>query len=204
LTLLPTEGWTQPLPVHCFSDVQVLCPGNRDEKRNLKSFSLYVGDALQNVLRASDTLRFLRNEAGAFSYRLERNCEVILSAGYLVDAGGSVALWQEYDSVPNPNAGQTIAGRPVAERINVVRPYVSVRVNDQVFHLLPGQDVYVDPHYVFLARSNYHNKGLHMMFGYNSPAVYAAGSMSELRKELTKEVIKNAAHQLTASKTRIL
>jgi hypothetical protein len=70
--------------------------------------------------------------------------------------------------------------------------------------LLAGQDVYIDPHYVFLARSNYHDKGFHLMDGYNSPAVYAAGRIGELRQELTKEHIKNAAHQLTASKTRIL
>jgi len=204
LTLLPTEEWTQALPVRWFSDAEVLSPSNRHATRKLKSFSLYVGDALQNVLQAGDTLRFSRNELGAFSYRLEWNCEVILSAGRVVDEGGPVTLWQEYDSKPNPNAGQTILGRPVAERINVIRPYVSVRLDDQVFHLLAGQDAYVDPHYVFLERSNYHDKGSHLMDGYNSPAVYAAGSIGELQKGLTKEHIKNAAHQLTAPKTRIL
>jgi hypothetical protein len=202
LTLLPTEEWTQPLPVRYFSDAQLLSPGNRYEKRKLKSFSLYVGDTLQNLLQASDTLWFSRNELGAFSYRLERNSEVILSAGGVGDKGGPVTLWQEYDSEPNPNVGQTIGGLRVAERIDVTRPYVSVRISDQVFHLLAGQDAYVDPHYLFLARSNYHDKGFHMMPGYALRAVYAAGRID--RKELTKELIENAAHQLTASKTRIL
>jgi hypothetical protein len=157
LTLLPTEEWTQSLSVRWFSDAEKppLDQGQEamlaffrhriNEKRNLKSFSLYVGDTLQNVLRVGDTLRFSRNELGALSYFLERNREVILSAGRLIDEGGPVALWQEYDSRPNPNAGQKIRGRPVAEHIRVIRPYVSARVHDQVFHLVAGQDAYVDP-----------------------------------------------------------
>jgi hypothetical protein len=202
LTLLPTEEWAQALPAWWFADADVLSPGNRHETRKLKSFSLYVGHALQNVLQASDALRFSRKQPGPFNYRLERNCEVILSAGGVVDEGGLVTLWQEYDSEPNPNAGQTILGCPVAERIKMTRPYLSVRVNDQFFHLLAGQNVYVDPHYLFLARSNYSGKGS-LLDRHGSPADYAAGRIGELRKELTKELIKNAAHQLTASKTRI-
>jgi hypothetical protein len=195
LTLLPTEEWTQPLPVHYFSDAKLLSQGNRHEYRKLKSFSLYVGDTLQNLLQPSDTLLFSRNDLGAFSYRLERNSEVILSAGGEDDEGGPVTLWQEYDSAPNANAGQTIGGLRVAGRIHMTRPYVSIRINGQVFHLLAGQGVYIEPHYVFLARSNYDAKGLHMMPGYNLRAVYAAGRVGELRQDL----IKNAAHQLTAS-----
>jgi hypothetical protein len=207
LTLLPTEGWTQPLPLRMFSDAEVPGPGNHHEKRNLKSFSFYVGEALQKVLRASDTLGVSRNETGAFSYSLERKCELILIAGCVVDEDGPVALWQEYDSEPNPNAGQSLPGRPnfrFAERISLVRPYVSVSVNDQVFHLLEGQDLYIDPYYVFLARSNYNNKGLHLLDGHHAPAVYSAGRIGELQKELTKELVRNASQQLTASMTRIL
>ena len=207
LTLLPTEGWTQPLPVPMFSDGEVHGPGHRQQKRNLKSFSIYVGEALQNVLRASDTLRFSRNETGAFSYHLARKCGVILSAGYVVDEGGPVALWQEYDSEPNPNAGRSVPERPdvrFAERIIVTRPYVSVSVNDQVFHLLEGQDLYIDPYYVFLARSNYNDKGLHLLDGHHASAVYSAGRIGELEKELTKELVRNASHQLRVSMTRIL
>jgi len=218
LTLLPAEGWTQSLPVWQFSDAKLLRPNwdqgqeailsflrLRNERRNLKSFSLYVGDTLQTILRIGNTLRFSRNERGAFSYLLiESNGEVVLSAGGLINRGGPVALWQEYDSVPNPNAGQKVPGLRVAEQIPVIRPYVSVRVNDRVFHLVAGQDVYVDPYYVFLARSNYHEMGLHMTQGFNSPAVYAAGRIGPLRTELTKDLIRSAAHELTKSRTRTL
>ena len=86
---------------------------------------------MQNVLQTGDTLRFSRNELPAFPYRRERDSEVIFSAGRVIDEGGPVTLWQECDSKPNPNSGQTILERPVAERINVNRPYVSVRVDDQ-------------------------------------------------------------------------
>lgn len=86
----------------------------------------------------------------------------------------------------------------------MVRPYVSVSVNDQVFHLLEGQDLYIDPYYVFLARSNYNDKGLHLLDGHHAPAVYSAGCIGELQKELTKELVRNASQQLTASMTRIL
>jgi hypothetical protein len=210
LTLLPTEGWTQALPVHWFSDARARLADYPHGMRNLKSFSIYVGEALQNAMRAGDTLRFSRNHMGDFSYRLEKNGEMICSAGGLVNEGGPVALWQEFDSVPNPSVGQA-TGRisvlrrlSVAEQINVVRPYVSVRVNDQVSHLLDGEDAFVDPHYVFLARSNYSENPLHGLDGHYAPAVYGAGRIGDLRKELTKELIKIAAHQLTAPKTRTL
>jgi hypothetical protein len=42
----------------------------------------------------------------------------------------------------------------VAECIDVPRPYVSARVKDQMFQLLEGHEVHIDPYYVFLARSN--------------------------------------------------
>jgi hypothetical protein len=58
--------------------------------------------------------------------------------------------------------------------------------------------------YVFLAGSNYHEMGLHMLDGFNSPAVYSAGRIGALQPELTKELIRSAAHELTASKTRTL
>jgi hypothetical protein len=218
LTLLPAEGWTQSLPVRWFSDAEVLRP-TRDqgqeafdsflrrlnERRNLKLFSLYVGETLQNILRIGDTLRFSRNERGAFTYLVvESNGEVVLSAGGLINGGGPVALWQEYDSVPNPNAGQIIHGIRVAEQIPVIRPYVSVIVNDQVFHLLAGQDLYVDPYYVFLARSNYHGMSEHLLLGFSLPAVHAAGRIGTLRKKLTRDLIRNAAHELTKPRTRTL
>jgi hypothetical protein len=129
---------------------------------------------------------------------------MILSAACELDEGRSVAVWQEYDSEPNPNAGKSMHGLSIAERISVTRPYVSVRLSEQVFHLLEGQDAYVEPNYVFLARSNYSDKGLHLLDGHHAPAVYSAGRIGELRKELTKELVRNAAHRLTAPATRTL
>src|ERR1035437_2309225 len=100
LTLLPTDGWTQSLPVWRFSNVAGRKPNPNDlkEVRSLKSFSLYVGEALQDVVRRGDTLGFSRNEMGDFSYRLAKNCEMILSAGHELDEGESMAVWQDYDS----------------------------------------------------------------------------------------------------------
>jgi hypothetical protein len=57
-------------------------------------------------------------------------------------------VWQEYDSLPNPNAEalkKQLPGLPVAERFYVHRSYVSARIKDQMFHLLDGGEVYVDP-----------------------------------------------------------
>lgn len=205
LTLLPTEGWTQPFPVRSFSDAAVRRPNpnDLDEARSLKSFSLYVGEALQNVVRPGDALRFSRNEMGDFSYHLAKNCEMILSAGHELDEGGFMAVWQEHDSEPNPNAGNSLLGIPFAERISVTRPYVSVRLNDQVFHLLEGQDAYVDSDYVFIARSNYSSEMFELIDGGGRRAVYSAGRIGELRKELTKELVRNAGHQLTRPATRL-
>jgi hypothetical protein len=206
LTVLPTEGWTQPLPVRKFSDAAVRKPdpNDLDEVRSLKSFSLYVGEPLQNVVRPGDTLRFSHNEMGDFSYHLAKNCEMILSAGHELDEGGFMAVWQEYDSEVNPNARKSMHGFLTAERISVPRPYVSVRLNDQVFHLLEGQDAYVEPDYVFIARSNYSSEILDFIDGGGRRAVYSAGRIGEPRKELTKEIVKSAAHRLRAPATRTL
>lgn len=204
LTLLPSDGWTQPLPVRWFSDLDTGWPNNGNETRNLKSFSLYVGTALQNVLTVGDKLSFSRNQLGDIRYRVERNGELILSAGSMVNSGGPVALWQESDMAPNPNAGQTIGRLRTAEQIPVIRPYVTVRLNDRIFHLLAGDDAYDDPYYLFLARSNYDHRGFHLMPGHNALARYAAGRLDESLNGLTKQLISDAARELTATKTRIL
>ena len=61
------------------------------EMRTLKSFSLDVGEALQDVVQPGDTLGFSRNEMRDFSYRLAENCKMILSAGHELDKDGSMA-----------------------------------------------------------------------------------------------------------------
>ena len=203
LTLLPTKGWTQPLPRRHFSNAKIRWPNNWHKTRNLKSFSLYAGDALH--LRADDMLKFSRDQLGDLSYCVERNSELLFSAGYMINAGGPVALWQEYDMVQNrnPNDGQTIGRFRVAEQIPMIRPYVTVRLNNQIFHLLAGDDAFNHPYYLFLARSNYHHLGLHLMFGGGISAVYAAARLGEPPNGLTRQLVRDASHQLAISNTRI-
>ena len=76
------------------------------------------------------------------------------------------------------------------------RPYVTARVNDQVFHLLDGQEVHIDPYYVFLARSN---QQLNAALGAPG-AIHSAGHLDALKKEL----IIDAARQLASVTTRLL
>jgi hypothetical protein len=173
LTLFPTDGWTQSLPLFCFEGFVNL---DMPQMRDLKSYSLYVGEALQNTMRVADTFRFSLNRACEFSYSVARNSDTILRAGSVskLDDGGRIAVWQERD-----------------------RPYVTARINDRVFHLVDGQDAEIDPHYVFLARLTQPRRGI----GFIPPqAVCSAGDLNLLRKEL----IRDAAHQLTAPKTKIL
>src|SRR5580658_2050232 len=168
-------------------------PNNRHETRNLKSFSLYVGGALQNVLRVGDALRFSRDQLGALRYGVERDSELILSAGRTINTGGPVALWQESDMVPNPGAGKTIGRMPIAERIPLIRPYVSIRLKDRIFHLFSGDEASENPYYLFLARANYHHQGLHMLDGQGPMAVYAAGWLGLPLNGLTKQLVREAA-----------
>ena len=175
----------------------------RSLTRDLASYAVFVGEALGNVLRIGDEFKFSRDASGDFRYSVVRNSEMVFSAGSVgrVDGGGPMAVWQEYDSRPNPFAEATKKKLPnmrVAEWIDVHRPYVSARVKDQMFHLLDGQDVHIDPYYVFLARSNKNVPAI--AFEFTPRAVYAAGCLGELGKEL----IIDAAHQLTAPIARML
>jgi hypothetical protein len=102
---------------------------------------------------------------------------------------------------PNPNAealNAEIPGMPIAEWIHVHRPYVTARIHDQIFQLLDEEEAYVDPYYVYLARSNRNVPAL--VFEFIPRAVHAAGLMNEWGKEM----IVDAARQLTAPKTRVL
>lgn len=190
LTLLPTDGWTQSLRF-------------RDQERNLTSYSVFAGEAPENALRIGDEFKFSRDANGDFLYSVRRSSETVLTAGSVGrhDEGGPVAVWQEYDSLPNPNAEalkKQLPGLPVAERLYVPRSYVSARIKDQMFHLLDGGEVHVDPYYVFLARSNKNVPAFALEF--TPRAVHSAGRLDALGKEL----IIDAARQLTAPKTRTL
>jgi len=50
----------------------------RGRTRDLGSYSLFVGDALEKVLRIDDQLRFSRGFSGEFTYRVKRNSETVL------------------------------------------------------------------------------------------------------------------------------
>jgi hypothetical protein len=174
----------------------------RGLKLDLASYSVFVGEALGDVLRIGDKFKFSRDGYGDFCYSVGRSGDTVFSAGSVgrVDDGGPVAVWQEYDSHPNPNAEALKKKLPhmrIAESINVHRPYVSVRVKDQMFQLLDGQEVHIDPYYVFLARSNKNVSAID--FEFTPRAVHSTGCLDTL---VGKEQIIDAARQLTAPKTK--
>ena len=74
--------------------------------------------------------------------------------------------------------------------------YVNVRVHDQVFHLVDGQNVHVDPYYVFLARTS----PLVQALGPCPQAVHSFGRTDVL----TKELIIDAAERLAEPDLRML
>jgi hypothetical protein len=80
----------------------------------------------------------------------------------------------------------------------VHKPYVTTGVKDETFHLLDGQEVRIDPYYVFLARSN---NNLRLLDGGSMfPALHAAGSLDALGKDL----IIDAAWRLDNPKIKLL
>ena len=131
--------------------------------------------------------------------------DVLRARGYSVlyneFYGGPMAVWQEYDHRPNPNAESMKKQSPtwkVAESIAVHRPYVTARIHEQHFHLLDGQKALVDPYFVFLAPSN---KNLPAMaFEFTPRAVHSAARLDVLGKS---EII-DAAQQLTRQHVRLL
>jgi hypothetical protein len=170
--------------------------------RNLTSFSLFVGEALHNLLETGDRLTFVRNGNGAFQYFVRRNAETIFSAGsvYAADTGETTAVWQEHEIIPTPEVDALRKQHPkrqFCDTIQLQKPYISVRIRDRFFQLIDGEQAQSDPYYVFLARSN--NRG-GAITGYAPPAVHAAGRISDVSREL----IADAAQQLTEPKTKIL
>ena len=175
----------------------------RGMTRDLASYAVFVGEALGKVLRNGDELRFARDGGGDFRYSVRRKAEIVFSAGSVgsVDEGGPVAVWQEYDRLPNQNADALTAKFPdmrVAEWIYLHRPYVTARVRDQVFHLSDGEEVHAAPYYVFLARSNRNTPAFAVEF--TPRAVHSLSSLDEPGQEL----IIDAARQLARPQVKTL
>jgi hypothetical protein len=171
--------------------------------RDVASYSVFSGEALGNVFRIGDEFRFSRDGNGDFYYSVRRNSETVFSAGSVgwVDYGGPIAIWQEHDRHPNPNVEAPRKRLPnvrVAEFFDVHRPYVSVRLKGETFQLLDGQEVYEDPYYVFLARSNRNVPNI--AYEFTPRAVHSAGRLDLLDRDL----IVDAARQLTIPKTKLL
>lgn len=263
VTLFPTEGWTQSIPTHWFSDVP---PASEDARkaqtsarteafiearkesgggvprdrasltaqheamqralrrrglvRDLVSYSVFVGEALGTALRDGDEFKFSCDRNGHFHYSAARNLETTLSAGFVprADRGGPMAVWQEYERQPSPNPPEhdmshlfrrasieeegTSSGLSDSRLeharspkwVDVERPYVTARVKEEVFHLRAGQEVHIDPYYVFLARSNHPSPWAGVR------AIHSAGRLDSVGKE---QII-DAAQQLTAPKAKLL
>ncbi len=175
----------------------------RGLSRDFTSFSLLVGESLGSALQAGDELQYSRDGNGDFRYSVGRNSETVLSAGTVgtSDPGGPMAVWQEYDRHPNPNAEslrKQSRSFKVAEWIYVHKPYVSARIQGQQFHLLDGQEAFIEPYYIFLARSN--QKVPAIAFEFTPRAVHSAGRLDLV----SKEQIIDAAHKLTRQRVRLL
>ena len=198
-TLMPTRAFERafPAPAPRFSN------DYSSTKRDLSSFSVLVGQALDKLLRVGDRLRIERDANGDFRYAVARDSEAILSVGSVAaaDTEGAFGVWQEHDSYPNPNAEQLKRKFPqfsVAAEISVHREYVTARVNDQTFRLDDNDEVDVPPYFIFLARSN---KNVPVpSFEFTPRAVHGAGRMDLLGKEW----ITAAAQQQTAVQIRML
>lgn len=111
--------------------------------------------------------------------------------------------------------GNTTSSWWVSQVAEAHKVYTAVRVNERVFHLVAGQNVYVNPYYVFVARTN----SLFEPIGCTMRAVHSFGRIDTLADELTvkgdrrrwwkrrdcfdvKVLIRDAAEQLTAPNAR--
>lgn len=80
----------------------------------------------------------------------------------------------------------------------VHRPYITARVKDQIFLLLDGQEVHVDPYYVYLARSNQNVPAI--AFEFTPRAVHSLGRLDGVHQNS----IVDAAQHLIAPQTKVL
>lgn len=199
----------------------------RRGRRDLASYGVLVGEALERMLRIDDELEFSSDSWRNFAYSVRRTSETLFSVGSVgpIDEGGPFAVWQapeayaeycaEYDkefakappSSPDETAGstnwQTSTARVLEDSgrhrafADAHKVYVSARVYERTFRLVAGQGVRIGPYYVFLAQED-----VGCFFG-GSPelAVHAAGRIHELGKEL---IVEDAAYLLCPPETVLM
>lgn len=196
-----------PVTLERLNQAEQMIRHRKGRIRQITSYSLFVGKAMERLLQLGDELRFIRDGNADFYYAVRRNSEIIFSAGAVAgrDDGGTVAVWQQHDKYPNPCAEAAkeqlkdhAKSIPVAETLSLARPYITVRVQDQFSLLLDGDEVVSYPYYVYLARSN--QDVPFFSFEFTPRAVHARGCLDSLEKAS----IIDAALQLTAPKTRLL
>ena len=148
LTLVPPRGWKHSLPLHWFSDVDRQQLNFRSQKRNLSSFSVFVGEALGSVLRTGDEFKFSRDFNGDYRYKLVREMEPILGAGAVgtADEGGQLCVWQEFDRHPIQgfeDLQEQHPNLPIATHREVPQAFVTARLMRKLFHLSDGDEAEV-------------------------------------------------------------
>jgi hypothetical protein len=174
----------------------------RGRSRDLKLYSLYVGGALARVLQLGDELHFSRHGTGAFGYSVRRNSEPVFGVGPVdqFDEGGPFAVWGCQQTPPLGEMGKSPStpeerleqARVVGKWFASFKFKVKVRIKDQLFDLLDGQDLCRNPYYVLLTRTD--------AVDFPPEAIHAAGHLDVLGKDL----IVNAARQVIAPQTRML
>jgi len=202
LTLFPTEGRTQSVLTREFSDVE------RPPLEPAREAAMYAAaaesrEAYKEAEEIAAKTCDRRDIAGFTEAIIEAMPHVhrrlgitrdVASYALLVGEGlGTVLqIGDTLEFVRNGNGDF-----PERAQWPGVTPEVHVRVKGQMFRLLNGQEVYIDPYYVPWARGNTSAIG----FEFAARAVYAAG---RLDPGIQKELFIDAARQLTAAKVRLL
>ena len=178
----------------------------KGRRRDVASYSVSVGPALEKALRAGDQLTFWHGNE--FMYSLKRDGEIVLRAGPLDrnDEGGAFAVWQSRDEFPQLD--QELRTQPstreqVMEQIRKLQQFVeanpvyaSARIQDKTFRLTSRQGSREGRYYVFLGRANESVQCL----GDTSEAIYSAGRLDVIH---VKEIEEAALH-LMSPKTMLL
>ena len=93
---------------------------------------------MERLLQLRDEIRFTRDGNGDFYYAVQRDSEIIFSAGAVAGRdGGTLAVRQQHDKYPNAFAEaakeqlkDNAKSIPIAEKLPIARPYITVRVQN--------------------------------------------------------------------------